>query len=584
MTLFGPVFYFDLIRESRRRPAPLLRLLYLLALFGMLVLAYSSWSSNFKGGTLPQGQTARFIESFFAIFLGAQFFLVVVLTPALTAGALTEEKEGQTLPFLLASNLHNHEIVLGKLGSRLVSVLLIVLAGLPVFSLLQLLGGVDPGWLIAGFAATGVTLLSLASVSLAWSAILPRSRDAVLFAYLSLPAYIVLARASKLLLDIPGAASFPSAENWESPITLQDVLLAVNAGDPFRALGRGMDTIRFGAREGVWDVLRDYALFHGVVILLGLLTAMLRVRRAMLAEGNVQRKHLALRHRLLFGGRPAIKDQPVLWREIYSARGNRLHWLARIVLFALVALSFLPPIFIYANSSDALFFGREFQSWMMNMWVRTVGTLVATLLLLAVAIRAATSIGSERQKQTFDVLLTTPLELEDILYGKWMGSLLSVGWGWVWLGAILGLGVISGGLSLLALPFMALCWSSYAAAAATLGLWFSVEARTPLRAIVLTVMTLLGLWIGPWLVLFCCGVTGAFDSGGEGVLKFLAGMSPPIALGMVSFKGEEFAPENNAWIIGYPLLGMVVWIIFSIIVWSATRQLFHVLTGRSAAR
>src|SRR4051794_36528036 len=100
--MLGPVFYYDLVRQSRRRFIPLLRLLYLLALFFVLVVAGLSWSKQHPHG-LPPGVLVRFVESFFSSFLGVQFLVVVALTPALTAGAITEEKESQTLPFLLAS-------------------------------------------------------------------------------------------------------------------------------------------------------------------------------------------------------------------------------------------------------------------------------------------------------------------------------------------------------------------------------------------------------------------------------------------------------------------------------------------------
>ena len=43
-------------------------------------------------------------------------------------------------------------------------------------------GCVDPGWLFAGFAGTGMTMRSFASVGILWSTLLSRSRDAVLLA------------------------------------------------------------------------------------------------------------------------------------------------------------------------------------------------------------------------------------------------------------------------------------------------------------------------------------------------------------------------------------------------------------------
>src|SRR5205823_1959929 len=132
---------------------------------------------------LPVNEQARFAASFFHSFLVAQFAAVLLLTPALTAGALAEERERGTLPLLLATQLEGRQIVLGKLLSRVGHLVLLLLAGVPVLALLQLLGGVDPSLLVAGFAITLLTLVSTASVSLFCSASAGRVRDAVFLSY-----------------------------------------------------------------------------------------------------------------------------------------------------------------------------------------------------------------------------------------------------------------------------------------------------------------------------------------------------------------------------------------------------------------
>ena len=96
---------------------------------------------------------------------------------------------------------------------------------------------------------------------------------------------------------------------------------------------------------------------------------------------------------------------------------------------------------------------------------------------MGVAVNAAQSIRLERERETFDSLLTTPLSSEDILYGKWLGAILSVRRMLPWLGFIWGLGVLGGGLNPLAVPLLVLTWCVYAAAMASLGLWFSLVSQ-----------------------------------------------------------------------------------------------------------
>src|SRR5262249_5266103 len=97
---------------------------------------------------------AEFAERFFNVFMVLQFSLVMLLTPVYAASSIAEEKDRKTLEYLLATDLRNREIVLGKLLSRLAILTLTVLTGLPVLSVVQFLGGVDPDLLLAGFVAT----------------------------------------------------------------------------------------------------------------------------------------------------------------------------------------------------------------------------------------------------------------------------------------------------------------------------------------------------------------------------------------------------------------------------------------------
>src|SRR5262249_42250115 len=161
-------------------------------------------------------------------------------------------------------------------------------------------------------------------------------------------------------------------------------------------------------------------------------------------------------------------------------------------IYLVVLLSFLPPIFILADHWDRLVdstpdtFIRGLQvhyyyrdAWhefgrAMNVWVRIASGLVGTLLLLAVAARAAGSVSGERAGQTFDEILASPLTNEEIVSAKWYGSLFGFRRGWVWLGLIYFVGLVSGGVNLLGAILALGAWFCFAAFMASLGLWFSV--------------------------------------------------------------------------------------------------------------
>ena len=108
------------------------------------------------------------------------------------AGAIADEKERRTLEFLLATDLRDREILFGKLASRVGSLLLFLLAGLPILGLMQFFGGIDPDLVLAGFAATFATVLSLAAVGIAASVLSRKVRDAIALTYLVAIAYVLV--------------------------------------------------------------------------------------------------------------------------------------------------------------------------------------------------------------------------------------------------------------------------------------------------------------------------------------------------------------------------------------------------------
>src|SRR5207248_3722394 len=106
----------------------------LLALF---VLYASALPQAMLGGHVSKNDAADFARRFADVFMAVQFVAVILITPALTANAVAEEKGQNTLVFLLSTNLSNREILLGKLFTRLLQVGLLILTGLPVWPLVQ---------------------------------------------------------------------------------------------------------------------------------------------------------------------------------------------------------------------------------------------------------------------------------------------------------------------------------------------------------------------------------------------------------------------------------------------------------------
>src|SRR6266851_9603208 len=346
LRLLGPMLFYDLVRVARRPRYYFLRCFYAVLLSLLLGWVYLLWYLNANTGRMRPDEMARFAEAFFYTFMGVQFTVVAVLTPAYTAGAIAEEKDRKTLEFLLATDLRNREIVLSKLVSRIANITLLVLAGLPILSFLQFLGGVDPNLVLAGFAATGMTMLSLAGLSILNSALTKRPRDAIALTYLGAAAYLIVSGASWLLLLPTGLSTATWTVPWLGPVTVADFARTVSIGNIVAVCIRLSITV--GGGKNIADmlpaVLRDYALFHGCVALVCTGWAVLRLRALALKQSYGKAQKMPWQTR--FWGRPAVGSRPMLWKELFVESGLRFNSLGRILVGVLVLASFIQPVFI----------------------------------------------------------------------------------------------------------------------------------------------------------------------------------------------------------------------------------------------
>src|SRR5580693_6390921 len=101
MRVVGPVFWYDLVRVARRQPLALWRAAYGLALLAALFILYSTeLPQAWLGGHVPPKDAANFANRFFNVFAAVQFAVIFLITPALTANAVAEERSNNTLTFL----------------------------------------------------------------------------------------------------------------------------------------------------------------------------------------------------------------------------------------------------------------------------------------------------------------------------------------------------------------------------------------------------------------------------------------------------------------------------------------------------
>jgi NADH:ubiquinone oxidoreductase subunit 6 (subunit J) len=285
--------------------------------------------------------------------------------------------------------------------------------------------------------------------------------------------------------------------------------------------------------------------------------------------------------------RPRPTDQPLIWKELHvetalAWRGPAQPLAAILLLCVLMGTGMvfvLAVMAMLANQSPSDF---------ANPWARYVGTTVACVLLLVVAVRAAASFSGERERQTLDSLLSTPLNNRTILNAKWLGSVLSVRKGWWALVAIWGLGVLSIGVHPLAFPLLICAYAAYAHFLAGVGIWFSLASRTTLRATIWTLLVAAGVNLLPWAVELGWDLLAYVFEFRQNAWNDLTPLvtSPPVTLSyLASFPGDwgprrwptEYSPTER---LAAALLGIVVYAVAAWVLWRLINARFGKMTGR----
>jgi ABC-type transport system involved in multi-copper enzyme maturation permease subunit len=399
----GPVFVFEQLVMSRRWQVYAGRAVFVGMLLAGITLV---WLDEFAGQSFTTIQAqSRVGESFYETIVGIQLALVLLAAPAATAGAVCLDKARGTLEHLLLTDLSDAEIVLGKLGARLVPVVGTVACALPVMALATLLGGIDPLALTGAFIVTvGVAVLSCA-LALTLSVWGRKTHEVLTATYVALILWLLAVPLGALFFWNVGGG--PAAQWWwiRSKVTNPFYLAFAPYADP-----------------GAVSLGTDVAFFTGCLLTSAALAALAVVRVRSVATrqagrvASVGRRWALpdLRWPRLPGWRgPSLDDNPVLWREWHRrrpSRWSRVVWAIYALLAAACSLLALREWARMPRGGP----GGEFPG-LVNAFQVAIG-----LLLLSVA--SATSLAEERLRGSLDVLLATPLSTRTILWGKWYGA------------------------------------------------------------------------------------------------------------------------------------------------------------------
>ena len=194
--------------------------LLLVAGFAWMVEALTerTYTSGFGGSVLRLGRDRAGACSSRSSSLLT--LVTLILAPASTAGAISLEREKQTLDLLRPTPISSLAIVLGKLLSALTWIFLLLLASIPVVALVFTFGGVAPEDVVRGYLVLLVTAICYGAMGLFVSALVKRTQAATvinLVIVIALTAgttfifvfWVVMTGSSGVLPDQPRRARGP---------------------------------------------------------------------------------------------------------------------------------------------------------------------------------------------------------------------------------------------------------------------------------------------------------------------------------------------------------------------------------------
>lgn len=497
LRLAGPLFDKELRVSSRQRRLYALRFAYIcllmvvtVYLWLVVVRAHSAGSAVVQISRMAEA--GKFVIMTIVWF---QFVTAQVLAAVLLSDAIGGEIRHRTLDVLLVTPITSVQIVLGKLFSKLLQLVLLLAASLPLLAIVRVFGGVPWDYVLLGLCVTLTTAVFVGSLSL----------------FLSIRGgqfqrVVTSALAWCLLLWVGGGAILLSLSRagYLSNARVTSILFLTNPFVVMIAQTKAMlSASAMGPGPFAWPL--HCAVVLGATVVL-LLLAVWRVRKititSIVTQAEGRRKGAKAGTTTVAQGRSwhrkarPIKGSPIVWKELHRP------WFAhgrRSVIYGSVAIVVIVGAFVslaLAGTSPYVVFYLPIMA-------------LQLIFIVGVATSAASAIAREKEARTWQILLATPLTDREIVRGKASGVLrrnLLLLAPVPLLYLFFGLSAPRDDASPLSLVVTVLGIVLGLASAVVfllgLGLYLSVRLKTATAAVAAT----LGIYFG--LKLFCCGGFG----------------------------------------------------------------------------
>ncbi|MEP3480334.1 MAG: ABC transporter permease [Fuerstiella sp.] len=416
--LAGPIFAREALTAPRRISHYLLRSGYVAFL---LVLMYTIRQATIGfQDTKFAGDIATYSSLVFSVFAVLQLTLGMFFATLFTSANIAQEKDRRTLILLLMTDMKSRELTYGKLLASLLVVGVLMATSIPVFSILRLLGGVTWSQIIWAEAL----IMSTALAAGTWGCLVAfwrqKTFQTLAISVLGVVLYVALTE---------GLTTAFAGTQWGNAIGMAAPYSAL-AGvlNPFSTDFTGIASV---------TALPSVAVLLSIALILSLYTV---VRLRVWNPSQALRQIAAVGTEVDESSLPAdqaseasadkiaatatesiapvvkhrsVWNNPVSWKEI-ATRGY-----GRKIVFIKLAYVFLAAIIGYGMLTvadpDRLVLG-------MVSPAASAFLALSVISLLLVNAQAVTSISTERDSNTLDILLATDISAKEFMTGKILGA------------------------------------------------------------------------------------------------------------------------------------------------------------------
>lgn len=426
-----PLLRRELIELSNRRRTYIVRFFGAIIILSIVMIQYFDVMQAISATVNPGGGwiANKFNGSggiIFSALVPMLFHSVQLLMPALICGAVTIEKERNTLGTLFVTRLSPMTIILEKLASRLVPMLTFLLLTFPVLAFVYSLGGVDTTVLLSTLWLLLCECVFYASIGLLCSSWFSTTASAFICSYIVVGMIVMFSQVLGLGYRYPVVTPF---DVWN---------FAFGGREDYNIFMNDRGSLR----ELLVNALRESSAATGgplaarVLLLISmsvpslmasgffvLLARFFLIRRAFVSSSSVLLR-VFKRVDAFFtklndnttGGIVLIKDydslpmfDPVAWRE----RSRKSLGKARYLFRVLIVLE--GPVLFICLATATFSMTSDFDG------LRVLLFLMWAIAAMILSMKAATMISSERTRETLEALLSTPMTSREIISQKAAG-------------------------------------------------------------------------------------------------------------------------------------------------------------------